>query len=167
MHFLINHSVSQKVTLIAWYCTEICELFISVGSRFCAGCVNCITLYSVTYGVITEEPVVVDKQYTGGILYWSPRTWQCTPIDIFLPMCFYLRLIRVKSWWILELCYISYNQYLSNSNASFLNVLSKDKGFGKRLWIYNKITLGISWLVSTKLFRLKAHGPGSWVPEAK
>jgi len=66
VHFLINHSVSQKVILIAWYCTEICELFISVGSRFCAGCVNWITLYSVTYGDITEEPVAVDKQYPGG-----------------------------------------------------------------------------------------------------
>ena len=61
VHFLINHSVSQKVILIAWYCTEICELFISVGSRFCAGYVNWITVYSVTYGDITEEPAVVDK----------------------------------------------------------------------------------------------------------
>lgn len=79
MHFLKNHSVSQKVTLIAWYCTEICELFISVGSRFCAGCMNWITLYSVTYGDITEELVVVDKQYTGGNTPLVPKNLTVYP----------------------------------------------------------------------------------------
>lgn len=50
----------SKVILIAWYCTEICELFISVGSRFCAG-YELDHLILVTYGDITEEPAVVDK----------------------------------------------------------------------------------------------------------
>lgn len=83
VHFLINHSVSQKVILIAWYCTEICELFISVGSRFCAGCVNWITLYSVTYGDITEEPVAVDKQYPGGNTPLVPKNLTVYPKTFF------------------------------------------------------------------------------------
>lgn len=45
----------------------------------------------------------------------GPQELDSVPQDIFLPMCFHLRLIRVKSWWITELCYIYYNQYLSNS----------------------------------------------------
>ena len=96
--------VSKSNFVSRWNCTEICELFfISVGSRTCAGCVKWIIFYSIIYGDITEERAVVDKeapkQFKGRILHWFPRTWWCTPVDIFSTyICCLWSLIRVKSW---------------------------------------------------------------------
>lgn len=52
-------------------------------------------------GTSCSGQIIYRGEYSTG-----PQELDSVPQDFFLSMCFHLRLIRVKSYWIIDLCYI-------------------------------------------------------------